>query len=124
VKTYFITLLIFLGIDAVWLLFLAKDFYEKELSAFSRHLNLPAAILTYLLLVLGLVFFVFPLVQEKSNLEKFLIGALFGIICYSVYDLTNLATLSQWSLKMALVDMIWGGIICGTTTLIASLILK
>jgi len=37
-----------------------------------------------------------------------LFGALFGLITYATYDLTNLATLKNWSLAVTVVDLIWG----------------
>ena len=44
-------------------------------------------------------------------------GALFGIIAYATYDLTNLATLKAWPIQIVIIDIIWGGLL----TLIVSL---
>ena len=40
-------------------------------------------------------------------------GALFGFFAYATYDLTNLATLKIWSLKVSLIDMAWGAVLTG-----------
>lgn len=121
-KTFFTTLVIFLGIDFIWLGLIAKNFYDRQLSPFARTLNLPAAFLAYLLIVFGIVFFVLPKASGPS--QALLWGALFGLIVYGVYDLVNLATLADWTLKMTVVDMLWGAFVCGTTSLIATRILN
>lgn len=122
-KSFLIPLVIFLGIDFIWLGLIAKNFYEKELSPFARTLNLPASLLSYLLITLGVVFFVLP--KSAGDLTQALVwGGLFGLIVYGVYDLVNLATLADWSLKMTIVDMLWGGVVCslvsGLTILVAN----
>ncbi len=110
----FVTVII---IDLIWLGYVAKDFYTNQLSAFSRSLNIHAAFLSYLLIVLGVYFFSFP--KAGGNLQAGLKwGFMFGIILYGVYDLVNLATLKGWTLKMTIVDMLWGGVICSVATVL------
>ena len=123
VQDFLLTLLVFLGIDAVWLGLLAKKFYEKELSGFGRTLNWFPAIVSYFLIVLGLVVFVFPKVKTLDGIWVFLWGAVYGLIVYGVYDLVNLSTLVNWTLKMTVVDMLWGAFVCGVVTLIVNWII-
>lgn len=123
VKDFFLTLLIFLGIDLLWLGLIAKNFYNKQLAAFPRTLNLPAAFLSYLLIVTGIVVFVLPKAAGNTT-HTLLYGALFGLITYGVYDLVNLATLADWSVKMTLIDMLWGTFVCGVVSFAASYFLK
>jgi uncharacterized membrane protein len=47
-------------------------------------------------------------------------GALYGVAVYSVYDLTNRATLRRWSVRLAVVDIAWGGTLCALATLAAA----
>ncbi|MEG1531505.1 MAG: DUF2177 family protein, partial [Lactococcus sp.] len=48
----------------------------------------------------------------KESLSYVLLaGAFFGVVCYATYDLTNLATLSDWPLKITIVDIIWGSFV-------------
>jgi uncharacterized membrane protein len=123
IKKILLTMVVFLGIDFVWLGLVAKKFYDKELSAFQRTLNLPVALLDYVLIVVGIVLFVLPK-ASGNQLHAFLWGALFGLIGYGVYDLTNLATLRDWTLRMTVVDMLWGATVCGLVSLIVTVILK
>jgi len=121
-RNLIITLVVFLSIDFVWLGLIAKNFYDQELSRFNRTLNLPIAFLDYFLIALGLVIFVLP--KASGNpLQALILGALFGLIAYGVYDLTNLATLADWTLKMTVVDMLWGATVCGLVSLIVTFIL-
>jgi len=102
-------------IDFVWLGLIAREFYKKEIG-FNKIKNWPVALLIYILLALGITLFVLP----KSG-YIFLWGALFGLITYSVYDLTNFITLDSWSIKLVLVDILWGTILCGGVSYIINL---
>jgi len=110
VKLYLIALPVFFAIDMVWLGLAAKGFYRQQIGALMRaDVNWPAAIIFYLLFVLGLVVFVIaPAMDRDSWTRALLYGALFGLISYATYDLTNLATLRDWPLALTLVDLVWG----------------
>ena len=88
-------------------------------------INWFAAIIFYLLFILGLVTFVIlPAVEKHSWVHAVLFGAFFGLITYATYDLTNLATLKDWPITVTIVDLIWGTVlaasISGLTYFIAS----
>lgn len=38
-------------------------------------------------------------------------GALFGFFAYVTYDLSNLATLKSWPLRLTLIDIAWGTLV-------------
>ena len=78
-----------------------------------------AAIIFYLLFIAGLVIFVIsPAVQKQSWIHALIFGALFGLITYATYDLTNLATLKDWPLLVTVVDLIWGTVLAASISLI------
>ncbi|MBU0998557.1 DUF2177 family protein [Patescibacteria group bacterium] len=107
IKTFFIFFPIFLGIDLIWLGKISKSFYDKEFQAFERTLNWPAAIFVYILIPLGILLFVLP--KASGNpLLGLMWGAIFGLVVYGVYNLTNLAILANWTLKLTIVDILWG----------------
>jgi uncharacterized membrane protein len=110
IKLYFITLAAFLAIDAVWLALVARTFYRRYLDwLMAANPNWIAALAFYLLFVVGvLVFVVVPGVEDGSLRTTLLRGALFGLIAYGTYDLTNLATVKNWPLTITVVDMAWG----------------
>jgi uncharacterized membrane protein len=124
-KLYLIVLLTFLAIDALWIGVLMKGFYSAELGSLARREGASlsprwgAAILVYVLIPLGIVLFVRPAMgPTPTSLQAFGWGALYGLIGYGIYDLTNRATLEQWSLKLTVVDMAWGATICGIAAVV------
>ena len=112
-KLYLCMLLAFFAIDMVWLGLVARDFYQKHLGYLLRtNPNWTAAIVFYLLFVAGLlVFVVVPSLQAGSTKKVLILGALFGLITYATYDLTNLATVKDWPWIVTVVDLLWGGVL-------------
>lgn len=110
VYLYLITFGIFLVIDLIWLNLIAKGLYQKEIGTLLlKNPNIVPAILFYALFIVALLVLVLiPGIQGYTLAKTLLLGAVFGFITYATYDLTNLATLQGWSLKMTIVDLIWG----------------
>ncbi|MBN1263032.1 MAG: DUF2177 family protein [Candidatus Pacebacteria bacterium] len=123
-KLYLITLPVFLAVDLVWLGLIAKNFYSKQIGFLMKAKpDLTAALLFYLLFIIGLVIFVLiPSLEKKSWVQALLYGALFGLISYATYDLTNLATIKDWPLLITIVDLIWGTVLGASVSLISYLI--
>jgi len=121
---YLITLAVFFLIDIVWLGVVAKDFYRLHLGTMlSPKVNWGAAILFYLLFIAGLLIFVIrPALVQGEVLPALLLGALFGLISYATYDLSNLATLKDWPLIVTVVDLVWGTTLGGLVSLISTLL--
>ncbi len=117
-KLYAIGFVSFLAIDMVWLTLIAKNFYAKHLgSLLSPQVNWLAAILFYLLFIAGIVVFtVTPALAQHSWLKALLLGALFGLITYATYDLTNLATLKNWPVLVTIIDLIWGTVLSASVS--------
>ncbi|MGM0523582.1 MAG: DUF2177 family protein [Bacillota bacterium] len=107
---YLITFAVFIVIDLIWLGFIAKNLYQEHIGfIMSKKPNWIAAIVFYLIFIFGLVYFVInPALDSGSFSEALLRGMLFGFITYSTYDLTNLATLEGWPIKITIIDLIWG----------------
>ena len=110
IKLYLVTLAAFFAIDMLWLGLIARTFYRKYLGyIMTSNVNWLAAIIFYLLFILGILVFVVLPGLESGSLQSTLIrAALFGLITYATYDLTNLATLKDWPLTVTIVDMGWG----------------
>ncbi len=110
IKLYLATLFAFFAIDMAWLGLIARSFYRKQLGfLLSPHTNWVAAIIFYLLFVGGiLVFVVLPGLEDDSLRTTILRAALFGLVTYATYDLTNLATVKNWPLAVTIVDLAWG----------------
>lgn len=106
--TYLAALVVMLALDALWLGFAARDFYQREMAGLMlpQVNKLPAA-LFYLGYPAGLVLLALSPRPEHLGLA-IARSALVGLVAYGAYDLTNLATLRGWSTRLALVDLIWG----------------
>jgi uncharacterized membrane protein len=124
IKLYLLTLAVFLIIDMIWLGLVARTLYRKYLGfLMSPSPNWAAAILFYLLFIAGLlVFAVVPGLKAESMSRAVLLGALFGLVSYATYDLTNLATIKDWPLIITIVDMIWGTVLAASVSWISYLI--
>ncbi len=109
-KIYFVALFIFLAVDLIWLTLVARSFYQKHIGyIMAPSPNWYAAIIFYLLFIVGLVVFVLVPGLEAASLKIILMrAALFGLITYATYDLTNLATIKDWPLIVTVVDIAWG----------------
>ncbi len=119
-KLYAIALPVFMAVDMVWLGAIAKGFYRAQLGPLLRpDVNWTAAIIFYLLYITGLVLFVIgPSIEKGSWIYALGFGALFGLISYATYDLTNLATLKDWPLVITLVDLAWGAVLGAMVSII------
>jgi uncharacterized membrane protein len=112
-KLYGLTLAAFFAVDMAWLVVVARAFYRKQLGfLLAPNPNWAAAIVFYLLFIAGLlVFVVVPGLKANAVRTTALHGALFGLITYATYDLTNLATVRDWPLLVTFVDLIWGTVL-------------
>jgi len=120
IKLYAIALPVFFAIDMVWLGLVAKNFYKNQIGfLMTPNINWVAAIIFYLLFIVGLVLFVItPAVEKGSWMYALLFGALFGLITYATYDLTNLATLKDWPLLITIVDLAWGAVLAASVSVV------
>lgn len=124
IKLFLIALPVFFAIDMVWLVLVAKKFYQEKIGFLMRpDINWAAAIIFYFLFIAGLVIFVIsPAVEKNSWVNALLYGAFFGLITYATYDLTNLATLKDWPLIVTIIDLIWGTVLAASISVITYLI--
>ena len=103
-------------LDWIWLGTVAKTFYRSQIGKLLLEKpNMTAAVLFYLIYVVGVVTFVISPALEKGSLGYALTrGALFGFVAYATYDLTNLATMKGFTTKVVVVDLAWGALLTAT----------
>jgi uncharacterized membrane protein len=106
---YVATLLAFLVLDALWLSAMSERIYRPAMGDMLLDGFRPApALLFYLIYVAALVYFgVRPGLTEGAA-ATLINSALFGLAAYATYDLTNQATLKNWSTQLTLADLSWG----------------
>ncbi|WP_369411828.1 DUF2177 family protein [Polynucleobacter hallstattensis] len=118
---YFSFLLSLIIIDLIWLLVIAKNLYRDEMgSLMASEPKLWAGLVFYLLYALGAsIFVIFPAISKQSWIYAAQYGALFGFFCYMTYDLTNLAVIRDFSMRLAFVDIVWGSAVTALSATIA-----
>jgi uncharacterized membrane protein len=117
VFTYLAVAVAFFGLDMIWLSTMVERLYRPVLGDMLRsEPNLPAAALFYLAYPAGLIWFaVLPAQQDGGALRAFTAGALLGCFTYATYDLTNQATLKNWSTGLTVADVCWGSLLAGVS---------
>jgi uncharacterized membrane protein len=122
-KLYGVAVATFLLIDLIWLGVVARSFYQNQLGHLMRaDVNWAAAVAFYLVFVVGIVVLaVRPAIERRSLAHALAFGALLGLVAYAAYDLTNLATLEGFPLTVALVDLVWGTLLCATVSAVTYL---
>lgn len=106
------TAIIFVCIDSLYLTLMSSYMLNqvKSVQGSPLKMNFLAAIICYLFLVFGLYYFIIK--PKRSIRDAFLLG----VVIYSVFELTNMAIFSNWSIFTVLLDTLWGGVLFGTTT--------
>lgn len=112
VVAYIAALVVFGILDAIWLSTMARRLYRPALGdTMLDKLRIAPALVFYLLYPVGIVVFAaLPAIQSGSAGIALSYGALFGLLAYATYDLTNYATLRKWTLKLAVVDLVYGSV--------------
>ena len=118
---YLLTTPVFFIIDMTWLVGIARGFYKREIGGLMRpDIVWWAAILFYLLFILGILYYaVLPAHAAGSWTRALFLGALFGFFTYMTYDLTNYATLKDWSLPLVFADTLWGIVLCASVSVVS-----
>lgn len=109
--------LILVVFDFLWLSNAVNFLYRPRIGhLLADKPNMAAAIVFYLLYGIGMAVIVQrPAVAEGSVLTALWMGAFLGLIAYGTYDLTNQATLKDWSVVITVADMIWGAFVTGVS---------
>ncbi|CRX37943.1 DUF2177 family protein [Estrella lausannensis] len=121
--SFFIIMISMLVIDGIWLAVMFKRFYAHQIgSLLKESVSLLPALLFYVLYGVALsALVVAPALKHNTGyLEVLMLGALFGMVTYGTYDLSNLATLKNWPWIVTVVDIAWGSVLAGLLSVIAT----
>ena len=109
---FILTAIILIAVDVVYLKLIAP-FYNlqvKKIQGNEINFRMYSAVIVYIILITGIYYFIIG--PNKSVKE----GTFFGLVVYGVFNFTNHAVLDNFSLPLAMMDSIWGMVLCGTTT--------
>lgn len=108
-------------LDFIWFRLIAKNLYEKYLKALLRDdsIHYAAVFVVYILLIIGLVSLVLlPAVEKQRASHAVVLGALFGLCVYGVYNFTNFAVIKSYPLALGFIDTGWGIFSCALVSLL------
>jgi uncharacterized membrane protein len=115
---FLVSAIVFISIDFIYLN-LMKGYFDRQIKLVQGSpikMNLLGAALCYILLIIGINYFIIK--PRKSISDAFLLG----IIIYGVYETTTYALLKDWSILTVIIDTLWGGILFAATTYIVNLV--
>ena len=117
-RAYVVAAVVFLLLDAIWLTAMAPLLYRPAIGHLMRaDFDALAAALFYAIYLSGVVVFVVkPAVDARSAFTR---GALFGLVSYATYDLTNQATLIDWPWRVTAADLAWGAFVTAASATVA-----
>jgi len=126
IRNYVVALFIFLAIDMVWLVLVARPFYSKHLGyLMAEKVKLVPALIFYMIFVAGILFFVvYPAMSKGQWTYALFAGIFYGLITYATYDLTNLSTVKNWPILVTAVDLIWGCLVSALTSVISFFVIS
>jgi uncharacterized membrane protein len=107
---YIAAFVVIVTLDLVWLCYASDAFFRPAVGEIlTDKPNVAAAALFYVFFTAGLVYFAMaPAARSGGIATAALNGAFLGFLAYMAFDLTNMAILKLWPLKVALIDMSWG----------------
>ena len=112
--------LVFIVIDLLWLSLVMNKLFKAQMPQLTLpHPKLEPAIVFYALYPIGIaVFGILPAAQDWGRAAA--MSALFGLLAYVTYEMTNLARLKGWSAQLALLDVAWGAALSAAAGAIGS----
>ena len=126
VIAYVATAVVFLALDAVWLTTMADRLYRPALGHLMlQQFAIGPALAFYAIYFTGVVVFaVAPALATGRWQQALGRGALLGLVAYATYDLTNQATLKDWSWHVTLADLVWGTLVTAVSAAAAFVITR
>lgn len=104
-------------LDAIWLNTFGKYMYVpmiNDIQHTESKIKIVPVIITYILMILLVYYYCLPLIKNKTY-SPFFCGFFIGILIYGIFDMTNLALFNKYTYKNAILDMMWGGLLLGST---------
>ena len=99
-------------LDGIWLGLVARGMYQREMgSLMADPVRIVPIVVFYLLFPAALVYL--TLFNPPSGWGDAIVrGTVLGLAAYGAYDLTNLAIVRDWPVRISMIDWVWGAVIC------------
>ena len=114
-----VSVIVFLTCDIIWISANKKMYGSlvHKVQNAPLQINMMGAVSAYALMIVGLIFIVFPLVHKQKSasigisvklVTAIIYGGIFGLVVYGIYNATNYAILHNYDLLTGLKDTVWG----------------
>jgi uncharacterized membrane protein len=103
--------IVFISIDFVYLNVM-KGYFSNQIKMVQGSplkVNFLGVAICYIFLIVGINYFIIK--PRRSVTDAFLLG----IVIYGVYETTNYALFSNWSIISVIIDTLWGGLLFAST---------
>lgn len=116
VSKYIVIVVMLALLDGLWIssnIGMYRGMYSK-IQGSAMNVNILGAILAYVFVFVMVAFVVVPFIEKTTKgtfWDCVKIGGLVGLCTYAIYNFTNMATFKDYSVKVALMDTIWGGVL-------------
>jgi len=110
-------------LDYIYLKSSSNIFYKliSSIQTSPLRLRIYPTIIVYILIFLMWIVFIYNQKDKFTFKENIFRAFLLGMCTYGIYDFTNMAIFKDWTINVALMDTIWGGVLYSLTTLIATI---
>jgi uncharacterized membrane protein len=110
-------------LDYIYLKSSSNIFYKliSSIQTSPLKLRIYPTIIVYILIFLMWIVFIYNQKDKFTFKENIFRAFLLGMCTYGIYDFTNMAIFKDWTINVALMDTIWGGVLYSLTTLIATI---
>lgn len=122
-----IILIVVLLLDGIILFFLHSKWNDNITDIQGEPLtirNKAFPVISYILIVLGIRIFVYPYFVLGDIMMGIIMGLLWGVITYGIFDFTNLSLFKNYHICLAITDTLWGGVLAALTGLITFYFVK
>ncbi len=126
IVTYLSMLIFFLIVDAIMIIKVINPMFRENIGEVMKEdINLVIAAIFYLFFVIGIYWFGTNTGIKSNSVFLGVASAVFlGLLAYGTYEITNYVTIKGWTTKMAIMDILWGGILSGMTAYVGILVNK
>ena len=123
-KQHVVASILLILLDILWIQFVMKKRYLSMIHNIqgSNDVNIWYGILAYTFALIGLNLFVLPNIKKDKLKDSLKYGFVFGLVVYGVFDFTNAALISKWDIKLAMIDVLWGGFLYFIVSYISSFV--
>jgi len=124
IKQVILVIVAVLLLDFIWIyLFMKKEYSDlvPKVQNSPMVVRPIPAIFAYVFIILSVIVFSLPNIRSTNKVADSLkFGGLLGLYVYGMFAMTNLALLSNWSVRTALLDTVWGFVLFSAVCLIVS----